>query len=165
MRILQALVESAGGTLEPVQHIMGQGYTDDVARNHAGQLREIHDTAIAGFFHCAAANTTFTDVSRVTSYYGRGLEEAYPGATPTFMKLARTYWTFKVALISCTPNPSMAVKLLWAIDETFAGVFFPTPGPASLPNTLREATMRDLIVQSGAPLDADDYIRGNYYLQ
>lgn len=165
MRILQILVESAGGTLEPVQHIMCRTYTDDVARNHAGQLRRIHDTAIAGFFHCAAANTTFVEIGRIRSQYGRNLEDAYPGATPTFMKLARTYWTFKVALIGCTPDSSACVKLLWAIDETFAGVFFPTPGPVSPPKWLRKKMMRELIQQSGAELDVEEYISDNYYLR
>jgi len=165
MRILQVLVESAGGTLEPVQHIMGQGYTDDVARNHAGQLREIHDTAIAGFFHCAAGNVFFADLGSIRAQYGRGLEDVYPGTSPTFMRLAKTYWTFKVCLIRCTPDSSVCIKLLWAIDETFAGVFFPTPGPFSPPRRLREIMMRDLITKSGACFDVEDYIRDNHYLR
>lgn len=165
VQVLRTLVEAAGGTLEPVQHILGCAYTDDVARNYAEQVRGLHDMAIAGFFHCAAADRTFADVGRIRSHYGRGLSEAYPNATPTFMKLAKTYWTFKVVLISCTPDPSMCVRLLWAIDESFAGVFFPTPGPVSPPKWLREKMMQDLIQQSGAELDVEEYISDNHYLR
>jgi hypothetical protein len=165
IRMLRTLVESAGGTLMQVEHVLSLGYADALVRQNSGPLQQVHEWAMAGFFHCAAASRTFADVGRVRAYYGRSLEEAYPGATPTFMKLARTYWTFKVVLVDCGPGSSMCVKLLWAIDETFRSVFFPTPGPASVSKSLRETTMRDFIVSSGAQLDVDDYIRGNYYLQ
>jgi hypothetical protein len=165
MRVLQTLVEAAGGSLDPMKHILGQAYADDVVKNHAEQVRWIHDKAIAGFFHCAASDTAFADAGRIESHYGRSLKEVYPDATRTFMKLARTYWTFKVTLIDCAPDASVCVKLLWAIDETFAGVFFPTPGPMSPPKSLREEMMREVIQGSGANFDVEDYIRNNYYLR
>jgi len=165
MYVLKTLVEAAGSTLEPARHILAHPHTNDVAKRSADALHRMHDAAINGFFYCAAQDRIFTEIGRVKGCYGRGLEEVYPGATPTFMKLARTYWTFKVALIDCGPNSSVCVNLLWAIDEAFAGVFFPTPGPFSPPKKLREETMRGLIRQSGADFDEEDYIRGNYYLR
>ena len=160
---LQTLVESAGGSIEPFRHILVKN-ADVTAEDEFARLITLCDTAIDGFFHCAAQDVTFTDISRIEEFYGRTLEEAYPGVSTTFMKLARTYWTFKVILNECTPDPSVCVTLLQGIDINFAGLFFPTPG-ISPPKELREETMRTLIEQSGADLDVEDYIKGNFYLR
>jgi len=195
LRILQILVESAGGSIEPVRQLLQRNHEDLTARDDIAQLKVLFEAAIDGFFHCAARNVTFTDVSRIQEFYGHlaseiaqatkkmgqvsriqefygyTLEENYPGASPTFMKLARTYWTFKVILNEMvlnnrsTPDRSVCLDLLQAIDINFAGVFFPTPGPFGRPKKLREKTMRALIEQSGADLDVEDYIRGNFYLR
>jgi len=75
-----------------------------------------------------------------------------------------SYWTFKLVLIECTTDQSVCTSLLQCIDVDFAGLFFPTPG-ISPPKELREKTMRTFIEQSGADLDVEDYIRGNFYLR
>jgi hypothetical protein len=165
MRLLRTLVAAAGATLEAAEIILREPYTEETVRKHESVLMELQQTALAGFFHCASANVLFTDLDSIRAYYGRGLEDAYPGASATFLRLAKTYWTFKVCLIRCTPGSSVCFKLLWAIDETFAGVFFPTPGPFSPPKRLRETMMRDLITRSGAQFDVEDYVRGNHYLR
>jgi hypothetical protein len=120
-----------------------------------------------GFFHCAAKGVTFTDISRIKKFYGRTLQEAYPGVSPTFMKLARTFWTFKIILNECTEATFVCDSLLQDIEINFAGLFFPTPDwlGMSPPKELREQTMRKFIEESGADLDVEDYIRGNYYLR
>ena len=164
LRILQILVESAGGSIEPMRHLLRRNYEDITAEDDAARLKELSELAVDGFFHCAARNITFTELSRIEEFYGRTLEENYPGASPTFMKLARTYWTFKVILIECTQEPSVCATLLRDIDLNFAGLFFPTPG-ISPPKGLREETMRTFIEQSGADLDVEDFIRGNLYLR
>lgn len=163
LRIMQLLVESTGGSIESARHLLCKKHADVTGKNDCIRLDELCYTAFNGFFHCAAQDTTFTDISRIEEFFGRSLEEAYPGVSPTFMKLARTYWTFKVILIECVPDSSVCVTLLQDIDINFAGLFFPTPG-ISPPNELREETMRTMIEQSGADLDMDDYIRDNFYL-
>ena len=125
LRILQILVESAGGSIDPFRHTLVKN-VDGTSKSSLAQLRALHDMAIDGFFHCAARDMTFTDVSRIERFYGRTLEENYPGVSPTFMKLARTYWTFKVFLNESAPDPSVVFGLLQAIDIPFAGLFFPT---------------------------------------
>jgi len=164
LRIIQILVESAGGSIEPVRHLLCKNHTDVTAKDDSIRLDELCYTAFNGFFHCAAQDVTFTDISRIEEFYGRTLEEAYPGVSHTFMKLARTYWTFKVILNECTSDTSVCVTLLQDIEINFAGLFFPTPG-ISPPKELREETMRSLIEQSGADLDVEDFIRGNLYLR
>jgi hypothetical protein len=164
LRMLQTLVESAGGSIEPFRHILVQN-ADRTSESDIAQLSALEYTAIDGFFHCAAKNLTFTDIGRIRQFFGRTLEEAYPGASPTFMQLASTYWTFKLLLNESMPASSVVGGLLQAIDILFAGVFFPTPGPLGRPKEERETTMRFLIQQSGANLDLEDYIRGNFYLR
>ena len=164
LRILKVLVESAGGSIESTRYILQKSHTNVTARDDIARLEELQETAIKGFFHCAASNVTLTDVSRIRGFYGRTLEDNYPGASAAFMKLARTYWTFKVSLIKCVPDSSVCISLLQAIDLAFAGVFFPTPG-ISPSNELREETMQTLIEHSGADFDVEDYIKGNFYLQ
>jgi hypothetical protein len=165
LRILGVLVEPAGGSIEAVRQTLHKNDTDVTGTDNIAQLEALFDIAIDGFFHCAAHNVTFTDVRRIKEFYGRTLEDAYPGASATFMKLARAYWTFKVALMKCVPHESVCINLLQKIDVNFAGVFFPTPGPFRPPKKLREKTMRTLIEQSGANFDVEDYIRSNFYLR
>lgn len=164
LKILQTLVESAGGSIAPFRHILVKN-ADSAPKNEIAQLQKLYDKSIDGFFHCAAKNYTFTDVTRIQQFFGRTLREAYPGVSPTFMQLARTYWTFKVFLNESTPDSSVVIGFLQAIDISFAGVFFPSPGPFSQPKEKREETMYALMRLSGADLDVDDYIRGNFYLR
>ena len=165
LRILKILVESAGNSVEPFRDLLLRNSSETTSKNETTQLEQLRFAAIDGFFHCAASDVTFTDISGIAGFFGRTLEEAYPGVSPTFMKLARTYWTFKLILNDCTTDQSVCTSLLQGIDIDFSGVFFPSPGPMSPPKKLREKTMRTLITQSGADLDVEDYIRGNFYLR
>jgi hypothetical protein len=58
----------------------------------------------------------------------------------------------------------MCVNVLRAVDLLFAGVFFPTPG-FSPPKAARREAMLELVRQSRADFDGEDYLRDNYYLR
>ena len=163
LEVLQVLVESAGGSINPYWNILVKE-ADMIAEDEINQIKTLYDTAINGFFFCASQDVIFEDLSKIVDFYGSPLEHAYPGVSKTFMKLARTYWTFKVVLNECKPDSSVCFALLQEVDINFAGLFFPTPG-VSPPKELREETMRTIIEQSGADLDIEDYIRGNFYLR
>ncbi len=163
--MLKILVEAAGGKIEPVRHILSKHKDSDVPINLSEEIGTIGNQAIDGFFHCAAKDIIFTDIEKISKYYGRGLKQAYPGASLTFMKLARTYWTFKVMLIHCLSDDSICVSLLNSIDINFSGIFFPTPGPFGPPREQRMMAMRTFIEESGADLDVEDYLRSNPYLK
>ena len=162
-RIIKMLVELAGNSIEPFRLLLLRNSSEATSKNEMAQLEQLRIAAIDGFFYCAVLDVTFTDISRIAAFFGHTLEEAYPGVSHTFMKLARTYWTFKLVLIECRTDQSICTSLLQGIEIDFAGVFFPTPG-ISPPKELREKTMRTFIEQSGADLDVEDYIRGNFYL-
>jgi hypothetical protein len=164
LSILKTLVEAAGGSILPVQDVLSKPKDYNVPRVVREQLEVLQYKAIDGFFHCAAKDIIFTDVNRISRFYGRGLEQAYPRASLTFMKLARTYWTFKVVFNECLLDDSLCVSLLAAIDINFCGLFFPTPGPFGPPREQRMIAMRTLIEGSGADLDVEDYLCSNPYL-
>jgi len=128
-------------------------------------MRAIKDIAILGFFHMAAKDQVFCPLERVAQYYGRPIPQAYPGCSRTFYRLTNTYFTFKVELIAVGHDASICASLLRRADLEFSGVFYPTPGPFAPPTAQREATMRTLILASGAPLDVEDFVRGNPYLR
>jgi hypothetical protein len=171
LKIIQTLMESTGASIEPYRELLYKKHSDAMSKDEVSKLEEIRLKAFNGFFHCAAQDIIFTDISRIKKFYGRTIEEACPGASHTFMKLAKTYWTFKVLLNEMVlgnrgkPVSSICFGLLQSIDIDFAGVFFPTPGPFGPSKKKREEAMRSLIEMSGAGLDVDDYIQGKFYLQ
>jgi hypothetical protein len=163
--LLGVLVDAGGGSIESVREILRKPGDTSVPPGLTGQLEDIKFRAIHGFFHCASKGVIFTELNRICEFYGRDLDQAYPAASPTFMKLARTYWTFKVVFNECHKDPSLCVRLLDAIDLNFAGLFFPMPGPFGPSSENRQMAMRALIGMSGADLDVEDYLRGNPYIQ
>jgi hypothetical protein len=165
MEMLRVLVETAGGSVEPVRTILSQNYDCNLPPALKDELAALVHTAIRGFFHCALRNIVFADISRIREFYGRTLEQNYPGASPTFMKLARTYWTFKVVLIECRGDTSLCMGLLGEIELNFAGLYFPMRGFFGPSKSQRMETMRKVMEMSGAALDIEDYLRGNPYLR
>jgi hypothetical protein len=162
--LIQLLVESNGDNIESVKDLLSLNYNAIKLKDDIEKLENLKFMIIDGFFHCAAKDIVFTDIENIKKTFGRTLDRAYPIASETFMKLARTYWTFKLTLIECIPHNSACIQLLQDIDINFAGVFFPTPGPFSPSREQREITMRALLASSGANLDIEDFIKGNPYL-
>lgn len=162
--VLKTLVEAGGGSIEPFKHLLANRHDNPVTPRLLEQLEPLACTAIDGLFHCAARGMTFCAPERIAQFYGRTVEQAYPGVSPTFMKLARTYFTLKIVLIDNLPAVSPGSALLGTIDLNFAGVFFPTPGPCGPSRKERMIAMRTLITASGAALDVEDYLRGNPYI-
>ena len=54
LRIMQILVESAGGSIEPVRHLLCKNQTDVTSKDDSIRLDELCYTAFNGFFHCCA---------------------------------------------------------------------------------------------------------------
>ena len=165
LRVLKTLVETTGASLQPIQHVLLQDCDLELPGAMQAQLQALPFVAVKGFFHCAAHDVMFCDLARVSQFYGRTIEQAYPDTSRTFMKVARTYWTFKVIFNERdTEDNSVCTSVLAAADLSFAGVFFPTAGPFGPPREQRMEAMRAMIVGSGAALDAEDFLRGNPYV-
>jgi len=164
-RMLTCLVTASGGEIASSRALLQRPDNGSFNNAEKDRMRAIKDAAIPGFFHMAAKDQVFCPLERVTAYYGRTVQRAYPGCSRTFYKITNTYFTFKVELIALGQEPSLCSGLLRGIDLDFSGVFYPTPGPLAHPAAQREAAMRAVILASGAPLDIEDFIRGNPYLR
>lgn len=164
-RILTSLVSASGGETASSSALLQRPNTSSFTDAEKDTMRALKEAAISGFFHMAAKDQVFCPLEQVTTYYGRTVEQAYPGCSRAFYKLTNTYFTFKVELIALGQEPSLCSGLLRGIDLDFSGVFCPTPGPLGHPAAQREEAMRTLILESGAPLDIEDFTRGNPYLR
>lgn len=164
-RMLTWLVTPSGGEIASSRALLQRSNSASFTDSEKQYMQEIKRAAIDGFFHMAAKDQVFCPLERVTTYYGRTVQQAYPGCSRTFYKLTQTYFTFKVELIALAHDSSLCSGLLRGIDLDFSGVFYPTPGPLGHAGAQREVAMRTLILESGAPLDIEDFIRGNPYLR
>lgn len=164
-RILTWLVAASGGEIASWRSMLQRPNRDSFTDAEKERMQEMKNAAIDGFFHMAAKEQVFCPLERVTSYYGRTVQQAYPGCSRTFYKLTNTYFTFKVELIALGSEPSLCSGLLRGIDLDFSGLFYPTPGPFGHPPAQREAAMRTIIRMSGAAFDLEDFIHGNPYLR
>ncbi|MBI5862924.1 MAG: hypothetical protein HZB38_00140 [Planctomycetes bacterium] len=164
-RMLYWLVTASGGEVSSAHALLQRPNNGSFTDAEKERMREVKDAAIPGFFHMAAKDQVFCPLERVTAYYGRTVQQAYPGCSRTFYRLTNTYFTFKVELIALGHEPSLCSGLLRGVDLDFSGLFYPTPGPFGHPPAQREAAMRTLIGMSRALLDLEDFIRGNPYLR
>ncbi len=167
LRVTDEILRCSGRSLSQTQRELLTRKADSLNDTDEAKLKDLYDALWRGFFSCAAQGWTFTTPSRIKETFGRSTEENYPTANKIFLKLATAYWTFKLSIQGLLPRYSdLAVsQLLSQFELEFASVFFPTPGPAPAPQHLREQTQRELIKQSGAPIDVEDFIRGNPILQ
>jgi hypothetical protein len=122
-----------------------------------------------GLFHAAASGVAFLPIDVVENRFHRTLEENYPEASPSFLKFARSYWTFRMLqeqLVEHHPGRVITVAFQ-RVERDIGSVFFPMPSPMGRPlisARRREKTQRELIRVSGAPIDVEDFIGGNAIL-
>lgn len=130
-------------------------------------LKELYQALWKGFFYCAAEGHQFTSPLRIKETFGLSLEENYPSGSRTFLKVATAYWTFKLSIRPLFRDhyDLVVAHLLGSFEQEFASVFFPTSGPVSAPEHLREQAQRELIKESGAPINIEDFVRGNPILK
>ncbi len=89
------------------------------------------------------------------------MEENYPEASKSFIKFARTYWTFQIHLLEDLTGSSnyLAYSYLASLHAIIASVFFPMPGPATIPSNKREKDQREVL--KDFDIDIEDFIKGN----
>jgi len=131
------------------------------------RIAELLDGASTGFFHLAAKGHAFVPVQEIKDHFGSSLKENYPGASGSFLRFATTYWTYKLMQSALFPahHQKAISQILLQIENDIASVFFPTPGPIVIPVKQREEAQREMIKASDAPIDIEDFIRGNPILR
>lgn len=144
-------------------------HSEDFAPSEMAQLRQggrwqaIYNALYGGFFACAATGHAFVPEDSIRATYGRTLKENYPEASPTFLKFATAYWTFKEIALNeaLIRSKTFLAAFLTGLEQTIAGAFFPTPGPGRIAVDERERGQRAILVEWGAGIDIEDFIAGN----
>lgn len=114
-----------------------------------------------GYMLLAIKGYEFTNIDRVEEKFKLSLEENYPEASEPFIKFAKTYWTFQICLLEDFIELTDHIAYLYLADlhANIASVFFPMPGPATIPGDEREKTQREIL--KGFDIDIEDFIKGN----
>lgn len=159
---LQTLVARGGGAIFG-DDLIAFNKTPDEAEQHSRRLAEIYDAIFRGFFHCAAEGLTLVPERRVTERFGKSIQDTYPEANEVFLNFAKTYWTLRVLEFELMENDMewIGAHLLGKLEQVIGPVFFPFPGPKKIKPSKREQTQRELIEESGAHIDIDEFIKGN----
>lgn len=133
------------------------------AGEHSEHLAGIYNAISYGFFHCAAEGSELIPESRVTAKFGHSIKDNYPEANEVFLRFAKTYWTLQVLTYDLMRNDTewIGAHLLGKLEQFIGPVFFPFPGKVQISPSKREETQRELIQESGANIDIEEFIEGN----
>ncbi len=113
----------------------------------------------------SAKGYAFVPVNRIEEQFGNTLRGNYPEANETFLRFATTYWTLECWVAdnveSDLETEPMGKVCLAAIEDNLGSIFFPTPGPVKIDPDQREDAQRRLMTKFDAPIDIEDFMRGN----
>lgn len=113
------------------------------------------------------ARETFGDLNRVAQRFGRSLEDNYGVTTGPFLDVAKAYWTFKLEMGDILPkyHDTWIGQALTAVEFRIAQLFFPTPGPISMPKRLRKEAQREYLQNAAPTFEIDRYLKENPMLK
>ncbi len=119
------------------------------------------------FFTMASKGAPFGPVSRIKERFGLTLEESLGLSEGPFLRLAETYWTFKLELTELRSSHGLTplCQILQEIELDVASVFFPTPGPAVTPIKLRRVKQRQMLEELAPDMDIEKFLSENPYLR
>ena len=165
---MSALLQAAGDELESRDRQLLLTHADQleaIADHEKERIGAMFGSAWQGFFTCAVRGQAFVATDRIKSQLGRTLENNYPGASEAFLRFATSYWTLKMLaddLSLDTRYQQTAIQQLFRKIETdIASVFFPTPGPVRVSARKRQQAQRRLLLDSGVPIDIEEFMTGN----
>lgn len=167
LRAVEILVHQVGVKVDGQQRRLLLKPADSLNDAEAESLGQLIDALYEGFFHCAATGYAFVPPEKIRERFGSTLEQNYPGASASFLRFATTYWTFKIMQSDLCPEhgDKFISQLFSRFELEIGSVFFPMPGPLTIPTHQREQKQRELIAKFGAQIDIDDFIRGNPILK
>jgi hypothetical protein len=163
---VRRLLEAAGERYDEKDRDLLYGYaTDLMAAPESDQIRfgEMVTIARRGFFHCAARGDAFVSLDRFAEEFGLSIDENYPGAGPAFLRMATSYWTLRM-LEGRLRRRYAGVgiqQLLLAIEQPLGQLFFADTEDHSMEPADRATMQRVMIEESGAPIDAEEFLFGN----
>ena len=160
--VLKTLVSKGGNEISNDDLIVFNKKPDETGQ-YNNRLAEIYDAMFRGFFHCAEKGLALVPEKLVISRFGNSIQDNYPDANEVFLRFARTYWTLRVLVLDLMKEDIEWIggHLLGKLEQDIGPVFFPFPGPVKIPPSKREKFQRELIKESGADIDIEEFVRGN----
>jgi len=117
---------------------------------------------LEGYLTLAIKGHQFTNIDKIKQRFGKSIEDNYPEASETFIKFAKSYWTLKVYLSNIFSEKLLnytAYAALSYLEGWIGSIFFPTPGPYTIPSNEREKTQREILKEFD--IDVEDFMKGN----
>ncbi len=123
-------------------------------------IREAFDVIFRYFFQRASAGQPFGPLERVTRTFGQSIEQRYRLTDGPFIKMAQTYWTYKLEVEDLIPlhTRTSLSHVLFEVEQNIASVFFPTPGPLRMPVDKRRAAQRQLLELYAPSMGIDQFL-------
>ena len=108
---------------------------------------------------------TFGNVHRIKEVYGSSISEKYDVDSGLFFDFAKTYWTFKIEKMDLFENSSsnklFLSHILVKCEVFISELFFPSPGPHSIPDTERIHSQKEFLRLFSPTTNADEFISSN----
>lgn len=145
----------------------GIGLVRAIPETQKQRWNEINHGLGRGVVQLSANGYAFVPVNRIEERFGKTLRGNYPEANETFLRFATTYWTLKCWVAdnveSDWETEPMGKVCLAAIEDSLGSIFFPfpTPGAVKLSPDQREDAQRRLMTKFDAPIDVEEFMRGN----
>jgi hypothetical protein len=126
-------------------------------------LNGLEETITRYFLLKASRGETFGDVNKIKEAYGFAPEENYPYASLSFLRFAKTYWTYKIELtdIIVSHRGILATVILLEVERNIGSVFFPHPGPWVMWVRQRRETQRLLLETFAPDIDIKSFLNRN----
>ncbi|MCX5885703.1 MAG: hypothetical protein NT096_07320 [Proteobacteria bacterium] len=123
-------------------------------------IAEVFDIMTRFFFSKASRGETFGSISRIKEQFASSLEENYGLSSGPFIDMAKTYWTYKLEVQDLFPQHHKCAlsQILLEIETNIAGVFFPTPGPISMPVSQRKEAQRQQLQEYAPRMDIERFL-------
>ena len=166
LNLISLILNAAGAKLnEKDKKILFSPKSPEEIKNLSDEqkksLGKFYDNLFKGYILLAIKGYEFTKVDRIKEKFGRSLEENYPEASESFLKFAKVYWTFQIHLLKDFNGSTDYLAYLYLTDlhAKISSVFFPMPGPSTIPSSIREKTQREIL--KDFDIDIEDFIKGN----
>jgi len=119
------------------------------------------------FWKKAVAGKVFGNVERIREKFGKSLEENYGLSSGPFLNVARTYWTYQIEVGDLFPEHSnkWISHALQAVEINVRELFFPTPGPMTIPTKIRRTAQKEFLEEFVPEINIERFLNENPILR
>jgi hypothetical protein len=144
VQVSQAYQLAAGRFSSENKEFLLSELSESITATQKDVISEVYDVMTRFFYSKSSRGETFGSVSRIKEKFGSSLEENYGLSSGPFINMAKTYWTYKIEVndLFSEHHKCALSQVLLKIENDIASVFFPTPGPITIPVSLRREKQR-----------------------